>query len=91
MSDFTFVASQCDTVSPSVPPQYRDFIIICRETHSSVTSDPLNLSQSHQYKTTESKCASHLERAVRHVTDVDDVVGRVVEHLSKPDGTKDTT
>lgn len=34
---------------------------------------------------------SHLESVVGHVTDVDDVVRGITEHLSKPEGVKTHT
>lgn len=45
-------------------------------------------SRSHQHLRTEGKCVSHLESVVGHVTDVDDIVGGITEHLSKPEGMK---
>lgn len=63
------------TLGPVVPPQYKDFIIICTETWTST------LLTRHQGA---GGGRSYLEGAVGQVTDVDDVIGGVAEHLSKP-------
>lgn len=81
------MASDCETLSPCVPPQYRDFIIICTEKkHTLLVTLHQKLTLNHS---TAGDCVcvgvSHLEAAVGHVTDVDDAV-RTTEHLSKPGG-----
>ena len=82
VSSFTFTASECDSVSPSVPPQYRDFIMICG--HTDLRSASWWTKQSQDRKVSE----AYLEGAVGHVTDVDDVIRRVAEHPSKPDASE---
>lgn len=89
-SDFTLMASECDRVSPSVPPQYRDFIVICGGTHT-LQSDNTAAPESQHHQQTGLQCVSHLESVVGHVTDVDDVVRRITEHLSKPEGMNKNT